>query len=160
MAADVGYAALARRLTQWTTKGLLIALIFVAGLGFGREALRWWAGRGSQNLVGPLVPADGLGDPGRRQELLFGNSPWQIDAESLAGDRARVMAVLLDRCRQAAAASSLPGESPLPSETQLLRHLPRAVSSPVAGGKLSGLPIGGGLSHGGGPSAPYSSRSA
>jgi hypothetical protein len=123
MAADVGYAALAGRLTQWTTKGLLIALIFVAGLGFGREALRWWAGRGSQNLVGPLVPADGLGDPGRRQELLFGNSPWQIDAESLAGDRARVTAVLLDRCRQAAASSRLPSESPLPSETQFLRHL-------------------------------------
>ena len=134
MAADVGYAALAERLTQWTTKGLLIALIFVTGLGFGREALRWWAGRGSQNLVGPLVPADGLGDPGRRQELLFGNSPWQIDAESFAGDRARVTAALMDRCRQAAASSPLPSESPRPGETQFLRHLREQSPAPSQAG--------------------------
>jgi hypothetical protein len=121
--ADGGYAALARRLTQWTTKGLLTALIFVAGLGFGREVLRWWTGRGSADLTGPLTPGDGLGDPSRRQEMLFGNSPWQIDAESLSGDQARVRAALVDLCRQSAAASPLPGEPPRPGETQFLHYL-------------------------------------
>ncbi len=121
--ADGGYAALARRLAQWTTKGLLTALIFVAGLGFGREALRWWSGRDSRDLAGPLAPADGLGDPSRRQELLFGNSSWQIDAESLLGDHARAMAVLVERCRQSAAASPLPGEPLRPGETQFLHYL-------------------------------------
>ncbi len=121
--ADGGYAALARRLAQWTTKGLLTALIFVAGLGFGREALRWWRGRGPGDLVGPLTPADGQGDPARRQELLFGDSPWQIDAESFSGERDRVAAVLVDRCRQLAATSPLPGEPARPGETQFLDHL-------------------------------------
>jgi hypothetical protein len=121
--ADGSYAALARRLSQWTTKGLLTALIFAAGLGFGREALRWWSDRGSRDLTGPLAPGDGLGDLSRRQELLFGNSPWQIDAESCSGDRARVTAVLVDRCRQSAAASPLPGEPPSPGETQFLQYL-------------------------------------
>ncbi len=121
--ADGGYAALARRLAQWTTKGLLTALIFVAGLGFGREALRWWSGRDSRDLAGPLAPADGLGDPLRCQELLFGDSPWQIDVESLSGDHARAAAVLVDRCRQSAASSPLPGEPSRSGETQFLYYL-------------------------------------
>ena len=136
--ADSGYAAVARRLAQGTTKGLLIALIFVAGLGFGREALRWWTGRGSRDLAGPLAPGDGLGDPSRRQELLFGNSPWQIDAESFSGDAARVTAALADRCRQSAAASPLPGEAPRPGEIQFLRHL--GGQSPV-GSQTESCPV-------------------
>jgi hypothetical protein len=133
--ADGGYAAVARRLAQGTTKGLLIALIFVAGLGFGREALRWWKGRGIRDLTGPLATADGLGDPSRRQELLFGDSPWQIDAESFLGDDARATAALVDRCRQSAATSPLPGEPPRPGEVQFLRHL----SVQAAAGSQTGV---------------------
>jgi hypothetical protein len=121
--AESGYAALARRLAQWTTKGLLIALIFAAGLGFGREALRWWTARSPGNLTGPLVPAEGLGDPSRCQELLFGDCPWQIDTEAFSGDRARVTASLVERCRQSAAGSPLPVEAAGPGEVQFLHYL-------------------------------------
>ena len=123
MAAESGYAALARRLAQWTTKGLLIALIFAAGLGFGREALRWWTARSPANLTGPLVPAEGLGDPSRCQELLFGDCPWQIDTEAFSGDRARVTASLVERCRQSAAGSPLPDGPAGPGEVQFLHYL-------------------------------------
>ena len=37
-----GFAALAKRISSWTTNSLLTLLVLVAGLGFGRQVLKWW----------------------------------------------------------------------------------------------------------------------
>ena len=38
-----GFAGLAKRISAWTTRGLLTLMVLVAGLGFGRQVLKWWA---------------------------------------------------------------------------------------------------------------------
>ena len=116
--------SLARRVWTWTTNSLLCALVLVIGLGFGREVLHWWANGGKEEQKPALlVPADGLGEPGRPHELRFGDAAWQMDAQTVVGQQRQVMIALEASCWQAAVHSPLPADGPDLAEQAFLRHL-------------------------------------
>ena len=96
------FAALARRIASWTTNCLLTAIILIAGIGFGRQVLRWWAADKAEPIASnPLLSAtDGLGDPWTPHFLQFGDQPWSLWRQSIAGDQAAAAAALLANCRR------------------------------------------------------------
>lgn len=127
-----GFARLARQITAVTTNCLLTALVVVAGLGFGRQVLKWWRedAAGPQTSAGPLPVADGLGDLWRSHLLQFGDQPWSFRRQSIPGDRQAASEALRKSCRRLLAQAPLPGDDPTGAEQQLLARL--AASDPVA----------------------------
>ena len=74
-----GFVRLARRISAWTTNGLLTVIILVAGLGFGRQVLHWWAAdTRAKTASGTPSAGDGLGDPSQPHVLQFGDQPWSL----------------------------------------------------------------------------------
>ncbi len=96
------FAALARRIANWTTNCVVTAIILVAGIGFGRQAMRWWAADKAEPIAeSPLLAAtDGLGDPWTPHFLQFGDQPWSMWRQSIAADRPAAAAALLANCRR------------------------------------------------------------
>ncbi len=96
------FGRLALRISAWTTKGLLSAIILVAGLGFGRQVLHWWAADRQPPQAAPAAAlADNrLGDPTQPHVFQFGNQPWSLRQQAIAGDRAAAVAALLGDCRR------------------------------------------------------------
>ena len=126
------FALLAKRISSWTTKGLLSALILVAGLAFGRQVLDWWAADETGAVEPPpqLAMTDGLGDPTRAHQIVFGDAPWTILRETVVGGRDEAAAALRASCRELTIASGLPDDAIGPSEQRFLTTLSR--QSPVA----------------------------
>ena len=60
------FGSLARRISTYTTRGILCAGVVVAGVAFGRQVMLWW---GVESLplgeTGGETAIDALGDPGR-----------------------------------------------------------------------------------------------
>jgi len=100
---ETGYAALAKRISAWTSKFLLSVLILAAGLGFGRQVLMWW--KADQSLppdaatVAPL--SDGLGDPMQLHTIHFGNAGQSLGRQSVIGDKGAAVERLRAACRKA-----------------------------------------------------------
>ena len=150
------FGRLALRISAWTTKGLLSAIILVAGLGFGRQVLHWWAADRQPPQAAPAAAlADNrLGDPTQPHVFQFGNQPWSLRQQAIAGDRT-------GGCRRPArrlppAARVGPAGS-LPRSQRPCRHggRPRAAGRPEntqtgrrAAGKLAALRPAGKLPHG------------
>jgi hypothetical protein len=105
--APTGFGLLAQRVSSWTTKAVLTALILVAGLGFGRQVLQWWKGDTSIDI--PL-PSDGLGDLGRVHEIQVGSGTWSIRRQSLAGTRQQALETLRVTCREVTESAVAPVE--------------------------------------------------
>jgi hypothetical protein len=122
---QTGFALLGRRISAWTTKILLTLIILVAGFGFGRQVLRWWATDAAEppRAAGPVTAADGLGDPARPHVLQFGNQRWSIGRQTLQGDAAAVAAALRTACRERIEASLPPDGPPTEAEKQVLAQL-------------------------------------
>jgi len=99
---DAGdFAALARRIGLWTSRGLLCAIVLVAGLAFGRQVLRWWAeDDSSARTTIAALPAERLGDPAAPHEIEFGDLPWSMRRQSIAGDQQRAVERLRTVCRE------------------------------------------------------------
>ncbi|OHB69949.1 MAG: hypothetical protein A2V70_14105 [Planctomycetes bacterium RBG_13_63_9] len=99
----------------------------VAGLGFGRQVLRWWAadgdGRGAVSQSAGV--ADGLGDPWRAHVLRFGDQSWSLRRQSVSGDQTAAAAALRTKCRQMVGRNRLPDDTPEPAEVKLLGRLAR-----------------------------------
>jgi hypothetical protein len=101
------FAALARRISSWTSKGLVSALVLAAGLAFGSQVLRWWAAdkilpdssAGLELADGPLA-ADGLGDPAREHRLRFGESPWSMTCRTVVASKQDALAMLRAACAE------------------------------------------------------------
>lgn len=127
-----GFALLAMRISSWTSKCLLSALILVAGLAFGRQVLEWWRADEPGSLGPPpqLAMTDGLGDPARTHQLQFGDAPWAMVRRAAVGSREEVAAVLRSSCQELTIASELPAAAAGPSEQEFLASLVR--QSPVA----------------------------
>jgi hypothetical protein len=112
MASD--YAQLARRISAVTTNCLLTAVVLVAGLGFGRQVLRWW----SEDPVGsPAVMADNpttnpVADPEQLHLIQFGESGWSLRRQSITGDGTVCRDVLQE------SVSSLLPQRGMPSEVE------------------------------------------
>ncbi len=123
MATD--YARLAKRISATTTNCLLTAIVLVAGLGFGRQVLRWWSSDSSTS-AGPSRPtpmADGLGDLSRLHVLHFGQQPWSVCRQSISGGRDTAAATLRAACREMLQQRRLRDEPPGEAEREFLRRL-------------------------------------
>ncbi len=96
------FGLLARRISAWTTNGLLTVIILVVGLVFGRQVLRWWAADAPRSNAASATPriGQGLGDPSQPHVLQFGNQPWSLREQVIGGDRQAAAAALLADCRR------------------------------------------------------------
>lgn len=123
MATD--YARLAKRISSITTDCLLTAVVLVAGLGFGRQVLRWWAAEPAEPAAAPrpVEPADGLGDPSRLHVFQFGDQPWSLRRQSVSGGRQAAAAALRANCREVVRGGRLPDGKPGEAEGKLLSRL-------------------------------------
>ncbi len=127
---QAGLVRLARRISAWTTRGLLSAIILVAGLGFGRQVLRWW----SEDARAP-APTPGLpdrlrpADPAGPSRLGVGPKGWLVVQHLAVGSRAQALAALRAECRRLTPVAPIPADAPGPAEHRLLETL--AVRHPV-----------------------------
>jgi hypothetical protein len=118
------YAQLAKRISAITTKCLLSAMVLVAGLGFGRQVLRWWAAdEAAPTPAGPAGIADGLGDPWRLHLLQFGDQPWSLCRQSISGDSEAAATALRAVCREVVGHACPPDEPPGEAENRFLSRL-------------------------------------
>ena len=129
-----GYAALARRITAWTTNSLITLVILIAGVGFGRQVLRWWAADTPPPAALPSS-ADALGDPWQPHLLHFGKQPWAIRRQSIAGNRAAAAAALRHACREAIETALPPSKPPTETESRFLASLGRLKAAEESPGK-------------------------
>ena len=114
---------LARRVSAWTTNGLVTVMLVVVALGFGREVLHWWHDEGTSPMAAPSVPADRLGDAAAPHVLAFGDQTWSIRRQEFSGPAGDLPAALLSACRAAILDSRPRGESPDAAEQELLMRL-------------------------------------
>ncbi len=119
-----GFATLARRISSYTSRAVLSAIVLIAGIGFGRQVLRWWRDDAADlHLQAPAV-APGLGHPSAAHEVVVGDRPWSIVRQTFQGDAAAATRALLAACQTAAgetAGMRLP--APSSEERALLARL-------------------------------------
>ena len=123
--APSGFALLARRIGSWTTRGLVSALILMAGLAFGRQVIRWWHADEAASLAPPpqLAMTEGLGDPARAHRLQFGDLPWAVVRQTVVGSRDEAAAALRASGRELTSSGAVPDDVMGPSEQQFLASL-------------------------------------
>ena len=120
-----GFALLARRISSWTSKGILTGIVLVAGLVFGRQVLHWW-GQDDPAIEPPpptIVPQAGLGEETIEHILRFGDQPWSMGRQVITGDVRAAVAALRGKCRRATPAGGIPKDPPGPRERALLKSL-------------------------------------
>jgi len=136
-----GFAELARRISAWTSRALVSAIILVAGLAFGRQVLHWWAaGEGERPTAATeLTVAGGLGDPRLEHTLQFGGQSWSMSRSTAVADASGVLPLLRAKCREALPAASTPAGAAGPAEEGLLDRVRR--EKPVAEDPATGSRI-------------------
>jgi len=92
------FASLARRITGWTTNGVLTVVVLVAGLSFGRQVLTWWAADDLSPGDAAITPANPLSDPTQTQSLRFGDSAWTLSRRSVTGEMSNATKLLREEC--------------------------------------------------------------
>jgi len=111
-----GFAGLAKRISAWTTRGLLTVIVLVAGLGFGRQVLKWWAADATPPGTAAVgLATDGLGDPSQLHTLQFGDNSWSLQRRSISGEKDKAIEQLRAACREVLQTVSPPakaGEGP------------------------------------------------
>jgi hypothetical protein len=96
------FGTLAKRMSSWTTNGLLTLLVLLAGWGFGRQVLKWWAVEAVPTGGVAVTPlGDGLGDPMKLHTIQFGDSSWTLRRQSIVGDKQHAIEQLRAACRDA-----------------------------------------------------------
>lgn len=119
-----GFAALAKRISAWTSRLLVSAIVLVAGLAFARQVLRWWAEDDSKPAAAlAIVPPDGLGDPGRVHALRLGSQGETCLRQTVIGGPEVAVRALQTLCRRATAQSGLPASPADKSELALLARV-------------------------------------
>lgn len=124
------FAELGRRISSWTTRLLLCALVLLAGWGFGRQVMEWWsvepegtpAGVAPQDLVQEIAAWE--------PQLELADGHWKMAWQGSAGSFPEALALLRDRCQSLVAGVPLPSDPPGPAEQHLLALL--TDSPPVA----------------------------
>ncbi len=119
------FGDLARRISTWTTNLLAIGILAVGALAMAGRITEWWrsdpAGQAVPSLNLPPAPWD---DP-TGIVLEFGDQPWSIRRQSLAGTVDDASHALLEQCRgillDAPSTKSLPAADA--SEQALLERL-------------------------------------
>ncbi|HVW36914.1 MAG TPA: hypothetical protein VHB99_06400 [Pirellulales bacterium] len=100
------FARLARRMTDWTSKGLFSALVLVGGLGFGRQVIRWWHDEEAAPAAAEHSAAVDLPAAGTPVEFAAGDSNLRFGRLSIAADEAEARKSLRDLCRRALATAA------------------------------------------------------
>lgn len=121
------FGQLAKRLSTWTSRGLISAIILVAGLAFGRQVLQWWGSESEPSAaVSPQPLAMGtLGDPGQDHFLEFGDSVWRIVRGSVSGDAPGASREVQARCAKLIGSCRVPEGEPGPAERNFLNRIAR-----------------------------------
>lgn len=124
-AAAAGFASVAKQITAWTNRGLVSAIILVAGLAFGRQVLQWWAEarQGATSSANAGLAVGSLGDPLQEHLLQFGTTPWCLARRPLVADDKEVLRLLRNRCAELMASTVAPEDVPGPAEAALLERL-------------------------------------
>ena len=102
------FAALAKRVSAWTTNSLFTLLVLVVGVGFGRQVTSWW---GADTSLPPTVAAS-VDDPAAWQMLQFGEASWSLCRRSVMGDKQEAIKQLRAACRQVLLAGPSVDQSP------------------------------------------------
>ncbi len=140
-AAPSGFADLGRRISAWTSRALVSAMILVAGLALGRQVLHWWAaGEGERPTAATeMTVAGGLGDPRVEHTLQFGGQSWSMSRSAAVADAPGVLSVLRAKCREALPGASVPAGAAGPAEKGLLERVRReepVAEDPATGSRL------------------------
>jgi hypothetical protein len=119
------FGQLATRISAWTTRALLTAVVAVAALGFGRQVIRWWR----VDTVGPVAPgritspSDGFGSLDHLHMLQFGNSRMSFARQTVTGPKAKALKVLQNLTRDAACGAGFPTAAASDSERRFLSEI-------------------------------------
>jgi len=119
-----GFATVAKRISSWTTNGLLTAIVLLAGLGFGRQILTWWAADASaagNTALGSVM--DALGDRGQLSMIQFGDNCWSLRRRSIRGDKSKAIEQLRAACREVLRAEPSTAQPPQAEEEKFLTSL-------------------------------------
>ena len=119
----LSFPQLSKDISRWTTRGLLVAMIFVAGLSVGRQVLIWWRADPLASGVAAGVPEAGEGtdDFAVGRLFQFGDAAWSMRRAVVHGDAEAAAAALV----QAAALPAVeqPSTPPTDPERSLLATL-------------------------------------
>ncbi len=123
------FAELANRISTWTTRLVLSVLVVLAGWGFGRQVMEWWA---AGPAGGPAPAADGDLEElsAREPQMVLSDGRWAMTWQGSAASQDEALAVLRARCQPLVAGAPLPADPPGPAEQRLLALL--ADTPPVA----------------------------
>jgi hypothetical protein len=126
---------LARRISAWTSRLLVTAMILVAALAVGRQTIEWWHADPPTSSGPRLSPGPQVGDPDQAHVLQLGDSPWAILRQTVAGSEAAATKTLGDLCRQVIeTARPLPGP-PTDAEQRFLATLAKLSPSEKRAGQ-------------------------
>jgi len=119
------FAQLAKRVSVWTSRGIVCAVIVVAGLAFGRQVLDWWAADRGQDAAPPTqsLAAGALGDLAAEHVLEFGDTPWRMSRQLVAADEKQALRELQDRCAGILRSCAVPSGEPGPAEREFLKRV-------------------------------------
>jgi hypothetical protein len=121
------FAQLAARISAWTTRALLTAILLVAALGFGRQVLLWWrSDAGSPAALGRVpLGGDGFGSLDRLHTLQFGKGPLALQRQTVAGSKEQAQNALRALTRAAASQAQLPRQPANDAERKFVAGLGR-----------------------------------
>jgi len=133
-AARSDFARLGRRISDFTSKGLMTAVVLIAGAGFGRQVLIWWGADAQQpDTVETVLPLNAeWGDPFQTHVLRFADQPWSMRTRSIVGNEQAAADALRADCRELIEDARAAGDQPEPAELKLLNRL--AASEPAEQG--------------------------
>lgn len=102
-----GWPLAAQRLAGWTSNLLVLAVVSVVGLTFGRQLTSWWAvdsHRPPETVTGAarMLPLDPLGGEQVLHLMEFGDLPLRLGRQTLSGTREAAFTALREQCRRAA----------------------------------------------------------
>lgn len=120
-----GFAQLAKRVSVWTTRGIVSAAILVVGLAFGRQMVVWWGIHGGDENTppGPALAAGDLGNPVAEHVLEFGETPWRMGRQTIAADEKQAFSALQSRCAGIVRSCDVPKGEPGPAERDFLKKI-------------------------------------
>ncbi len=130
-----GFASVAKRISSWTTNGLLTAIVLLAGLGFGRQTLKWWADACPPGNPAVGLATDVLGDPRQLSTIQFGDNSWSLRRRSITGDKNKAIEQLRAACGEVLRADPPAGQPPRAEEEKFLAFLTDAVPVDQQSGK-------------------------
>lgn len=97
-----GLAGIARRIARRTTDLIVVGIVLIGGLTFGRQAVEWWRAEPEAMSPGPAT-ADSLSPWNAAPvEIEFGNAPLSLTRMTVAGDQEAAMNRLTAECRKIA----------------------------------------------------------